>query len=150
MRGGRLAHVFGLCSVAVGALALSSGGTQAQIPPHPLKPAAAFSAQQILLAGGQQLRLSGPLGCDADTTVQLQLAVTQQSTAAAVLDQWSGLCTGDPTQQWTKDVAAVSGTTFGPGDAFACGVAIARGEDGTVVAVGQWCDSVELVSEGAD
>ncbi len=149
MRGGRLVHAFGLSAVTIGVLSLAVGGAQAQVPPHVLKPAAAFNPQQILLAGGQQLRLSGPLGCDVGTMVQLQIAVTQQSTAAAALDQWNGLCTGDPAQQWMKDIAAVTGTTFGSGDAFACGVAIARDGDGTVVEVGQWCDSVVLVPEGS-
>lgn len=101
-----------------------------------------------LTPSGHNVRVTGPIGCDAGEIVHIRVRVTQSSTGAIAEGTFHARCTGDreamTTQPWSVRAATHGNVAFEPGEAHveAWARTVNRGEQ---TDMHNWGRTVELV-----
>lgn len=96
----------------------------------------------------RHLEVTGPIGCDAGERLQIRATVTQRHTGAVAEGQTQLWCTGDrennTSQTWEVKATTRGRTTFDPGAATVCALAVTY-DRGQATDSHQWCEDVNLV-----
>ncbi len=140
-RGGR-----GLTGSTVGAVVslIATGLAAAALAATPTVFLRAFDRSGVIAAGGNAVRIGGPVGCPAGDTVRLRATVSQAATGAVAEGSWSGACTGRNVH-WHATAVVNDGAPFKAGCAHGVGLAIIR-HNGRAVDATQWLSAVTLTT----
>lgn len=133
--GSRLAVVVSLIAAGLVAAAAAFAAT-----PTPF--ARAFDRSGVIAAGGDAVRVGGPVGCPAGDTVRLRATVSQSVTGAVAEGSWSAACTGRNVH-WRATAVVNDGAPFKAGCAHGVGLAVIR-HNGRAVDATQWLSKLTL------
>lgn len=101
-----------------------------------------FDLPLLLDDVGQNVQVSGQVGCTADETVTIVVTLTQTSTTAIATGQTQETCTGE-FQKWGTRATTTGSIPLTTAPAEACGL-ITTAADGNETDRVEWCSSVDF------